>query len=52
MQIWYFGQNNNLCLYAAGKQLNSIYFYLFFFFLGQKNKWKASPCVTMDSEKC
>lgn len=51
MQIWYFGQNNNLCLYAAWKQFNSIYFY-FYFFLGQKNKWKASPCVTMDSEKC
>lgn len=25
---------------------------LILFFLEQKNKWKASPCVTMDSEKC
>lgn len=29
MQIWYFGQNNNLCLYGAGKQLNSIYLFIY-----------------------
>lgn len=39
----YMGQNN-LCLYAAGNQLNSV-------LLGQKNKWKSSLCATVDSEK-